>query len=317
MAPKKRKVSGSGPHFETFTDRPDLVVIPVVREFYANAFYERKDDQVFVRGKMVSFVPKVINAYYKLPYIADDEYAKYKQEELDYNEIIQEMCVPGTKWKSSQDKNHAVLSYPENTLNQFAKAWHKFICSNFMPTSHEHEVTAAHSILLYCICTKRTINVGKVIRDSLLHSIQAKTTGGHTHPCLITGLCQTAGVKINANEPTQDPGPIINSSLISRYTVWAGGTSKCSRLGFIVDPDLPVPPSPKLMSRIRKIKPFGGLEPRYFPALRERRERALNLGPPRQAPLTQSKITLGGPSSSTQCKLDERSFAKLKKRMLE
>lgn len=40
---------------------------------------------------MVSFTPEVINGYYNLPDIEDDDYKQYLLEDLDYNDIVKRM----------------------------------------------------------------------------------------------------------------------------------------------------------------------------------------------------------------------------------
>lgn len=56
-----------------FVNHPSVVVISIVREFYANAI-KHQNGRVFAHGKRVSFSPKAINAYYKLPNIEIYEY---------------------------------------------------------------------------------------------------------------------------------------------------------------------------------------------------------------------------------------------------
>lgn len=63
-------------------------VVPVVREFYANAFFEQDDDLAIVRGTMVSFSVDTINEYYGLETSVNDEYTEYLAKYLDYNAII-------------------------------------------------------------------------------------------------------------------------------------------------------------------------------------------------------------------------------------
>ena len=105
-------------------------------------------------------------------------------------------------------------SFQENALNRYAKAWNKFICANLMPTSHQHEVSTDRAVLLYIICNEMTIAIGRVIRNYLLHSIQGRTTGAHTHPSLISGLCRSAEIVIDGIEATEKSDATINNSLI-------------------------------------------------------------------------------------------------------
>ena len=57
--------------WEILCEHPELAVVPIVREFYANG-KERDDLRVFVRGKWVKFDRTTINHYYGLADIEDD-----------------------------------------------------------------------------------------------------------------------------------------------------------------------------------------------------------------------------------------------------
>lgn len=74
--------------WETLTVVPMTAVVPVVREFYADAFFEQDNNLVIVRGTMVSFSANTINEYYGLETSVNDEYVEYLTEYLDYNAII-------------------------------------------------------------------------------------------------------------------------------------------------------------------------------------------------------------------------------------
>ncbi|GMN68982.1 hypothetical protein TIFTF001_038032 [Ficus carica] len=80
--------------WKNLTDMQDSAVAIVVREFCANGYYQRDNDEVCVRGTMVSFAPEVINRYFDIGMIEDDEYATFL-EGGDYDPIVREMCIPG------------------------------------------------------------------------------------------------------------------------------------------------------------------------------------------------------------------------------
>ncbi|KAL5544755.1 hypothetical protein UlMin_008539 [Ulmus minor] len=74
-----------------------------IEQFYANAS-EYDHRKVFVRGKQVNFYGKAINKFFKLPDIEMDGYTEFIGKQIDYEEILQEIVVPGTKWKLTDDK---------------------------------------------------------------------------------------------------------------------------------------------------------------------------------------------------------------------
>ncbi|EXC29549.1 hypothetical protein L484_005002 [Morus notabilis] len=126
---------------------------------------------------MVSFPPEVINRYYDIRAVEDDEYAVFLTEGGDYDPIVREMCIPGTEWATKEDDSDVAHYFPENCLNIYAKAWNKFICASIMPTSHEHQVCTNQAALLFAICKGWSIDIGVVIRDDLVKSLEARTTG--------------------------------------------------------------------------------------------------------------------------------------------
>ena len=66
--------------WHNLTDMQDPTVTTVVREFYANGYYQRDNDEVCVWGTMVSFAPKVINSYFDIGTVEDIEYAAFLEE---------------------------------------------------------------------------------------------------------------------------------------------------------------------------------------------------------------------------------------------
>ena len=89
-------------------------------------------------------------------------------------------------------------------------------------------------VLLYCICSGKSIAVGILIRDSILKIMRAATTGGHGHASLITRLCRAAGELMNEIEPCLQNTTIDHGNL-TRGLFWQGGTPRPSGLGFEVD----------------------------------------------------------------------------------
>ncbi|GMN27929.1 hypothetical protein TIFTF001_044175 [Ficus carica] len=100
--------------WQNLTDMQDQAVTTVVSEFYANGYYQRDNDKVCVRGTMVSFAPDVINRYFDIGTIEDDEYATFLEEGGDYDPIVREMCIPGTEWTSREDDSDVAHYFPEN-----------------------------------------------------------------------------------------------------------------------------------------------------------------------------------------------------------
>ena len=82
--------------WDNFCDQPKAAIVPIVREFYANA-PEHNNRKVFVRGKWVNFSGKAINQFLKVPDIDRDEYTVFIGRQIDYQEILQRIVVLGTQ----------------------------------------------------------------------------------------------------------------------------------------------------------------------------------------------------------------------------
>ena len=172
-----------------FCKQPPTTILPVVCELYANS-YERQGSVARVRGKAVAFDISTLNCFYGLEDIEYDEYSAYVSNHVDLKEIVNTICKPGTQWKMS---NREATSVKTSTLTNEAKIWHYVVGARFMPSSHLSDVTRDRAILIYCIISEKTINVGSVMYASILHSIKGVAVNLY-FPSLITALCGKAGV---------------------------------------------------------------------------------------------------------------------------
>ena len=71
--------------------------VVVVREFYANALYNRPGNVVLVRGKDISFSPDTVSRLFALPAVVNDDYNRLLHQGADYDHILQEMGFPSTR----------------------------------------------------------------------------------------------------------------------------------------------------------------------------------------------------------------------------
>ncbi|XP_075479386.1 uncharacterized protein LOC142520268 [Primulina tabacum] len=84
-------------HWEEFGKPPPDAVISLVREFYANLKVKHDHLKVLVRGNMVAFDSHTINTMYGIPQIMLDEYEQYRNEEVDYNDILHTILHRGSR----------------------------------------------------------------------------------------------------------------------------------------------------------------------------------------------------------------------------
>lgn len=195
-------------------EHPRPAVIPIVREFYANAQFHN-EYQVMVRGRVVEFSQERISSLYGLTTYASDE-DKYKQfidEQVDPSEVLAEISEVGAAWVYGQHGPKWVL---EKHLKVESKALHRFISARIMPSGHLSEVTWDRAVLIYCLCIQGTVDVGRIIHGQICDSIHRSSTGGFCFPHLITELCAAAGVVWENNLEVMLPRALITHRSITR-----------------------------------------------------------------------------------------------------
>ena len=119
--------------------------------------------------------------------------------EKDYDMILREMTKPGSTYKMGSDMV-TPRSIKATCLSPYGRLWNRFVISTLMPSTQQMEVTTERLYLLYCICSGKSINVGRLIAESINYIARGATSGGHGHASLITSLCKDQGVPMNVNE---------------------------------------------------------------------------------------------------------------------
>ncbi|KAL3499893.1 hypothetical protein ACH5RR_038986 [Cinchona calisaya] len=79
------------------------------------------------------------------------------------------------------------------------QVWFEFICVRLLPVSHLSQITLELEKLLYCVPTRKSINVGQMIHNEICQLATTKQSR-LSYPYLITALCLGAGVARNPVE---------------------------------------------------------------------------------------------------------------------
>lgn len=198
--------------WQLLCSQPNPAVKAVVREFYANAT-ARNDFKAVVRGKTVSYSAVTINAYYALENIEHDDYHLFESN-WQPTEILRYISSPAGRWKTTEQPLSHKL--PTHFLPAEQKAWHQFVGAKILPTKHYGTIDQAYGNLLRSIMTQETINVGRIIQNSIVKS-KNNTQLGFYHPCLITELCRQAGVPILDKEEKYNLLHIIDRKIMMRF----------------------------------------------------------------------------------------------------
>ena len=113
--------------WEVLCEHPDPVVVPIVREFYANSM-EQEDLKVMVKGKLVPFDQTTINRFYELENVANDKYHPMIENDCtNWDEIKNALCKEPVAWKRYQ--NGGLKSFFWQAMTKVSKIWHYFVCA--------------------------------------------------------------------------------------------------------------------------------------------------------------------------------------------
>ena len=113
------------------------------------------------------------------------------------------------------------ITFPVCYMCREFKAWHYFIAAKLMPVSHMSTVIAKRAFLLYAILTGWTIDIGRVISDTIFFCLDHPKQSIYC-PSLITTLCTKAGVEWTSSDEVLPSAHVFDNSKIA--TIIDGST---------------------------------------------------------------------------------------------
>ena len=126
-----------------FCTHPRDLVLPITKEFYSNKL---RQDQciIVVRNVQVPFDPRVINAFYNLPYDIDCEYSEMVENMTakKWSDVLKILMVEGSSWLNEESRGVNRID-----LKPVAKVWENFLKSRLIPTTYT--TTVSHENLTY------------------------------------------------------------------------------------------------------------------------------------------------------------------------
>ena len=164
----------------------------LVKEFYAN-MVENEGKRVYVKGQWVEFSREKINKLFNLNVQKDGSKFKKQLKEPKHQKIVDPLTAGKGKWRGTKI-NH-FRSNARGDLIEEAKVWFYFISSILSQSKHLSTVGREEAILLYALLKGYKINVGKIIKNSILGYFESKCKGMIPHPATITSLYIQGGVK--------------------------------------------------------------------------------------------------------------------------
>nr|KYP35567.1 hypothetical protein KK1_043390 [Cajanus cajan] len=193
--------------------------IVVVKEFYANAL--RPEEGIvqytsYVQGVRVPFDARTINEFLGTALEPDEqcEYGDFEGGTIDPKLVEAVICMPGAGFH--QNRAQQPLHVKRRDLLPMVRIWLALVHANILPCSHVSDLHWTQAMLMYCIMTGRTVDLGSIICVKISRCTKSPPSVTLGHPSLITQLCQLVSVDVHS-PPFEGPGRAIDSRYISIY----------------------------------------------------------------------------------------------------
>nr|KYP61977.1 hypothetical protein KK1_016492 [Cajanus cajan] len=169
-----------------------------------------------VVGVRVPYDARTINPFLGTALRADEvnEYGNYSINTMDPADVEAAICMSGLGFH--KNRSQQPLHVKRRDLLPVIRIWSALVHANILPCSHVSDLHWTRSILMYCIMTQRTVDLGALICMEISGCANSAPGFALGHPSLITQLCQLAGVDVHS-PPFEGPGRAIDSRYISAY----------------------------------------------------------------------------------------------------
>ena len=97
--------------------------------------------------------------------VENDGYTTFIGREIDYQEILRVIVVPGTQRRMINDKP---ITFPSIGLTRECKAWYYFLGARLMPVRHFSDINKDRAVLLYYIVTGKSLDLGKFLSSHIM-----------------------------------------------------------------------------------------------------------------------------------------------------
>nr|KYP51426.1 hypothetical protein KK1_026708 [Cajanus cajan] len=139
-----------------------------------------------------------------------NEYGNYSIDTMDPADVEAAICMPGLRFH--RNRSQQPLHVKRRDLLLVVRIWSASVHANILPCSHVSDLHWTWSILMYCIMTQRTVDLGGII----CMEISGCPSSALGHPSLITQLCHLTGVDVHS-PPFEGLGRAIDNRYISAY----------------------------------------------------------------------------------------------------
>lgn len=112
-----------------------------------------------------------------------NSYRAFMQKPVAYMEILNTLCHRGATWKTNVKAE--LVNFKTTFLKNDPLAWFLLVAARIIPSGHSYDVTKDQAVLIYFIMTERTVDIGKIIQESILHAATGNSTIGLPHLLLL------------------------------------------------------------------------------------------------------------------------------------
>nr|KYP53331.1 hypothetical protein KK1_024708 [Cajanus cajan] len=214
-------------HFESISTRKFILERRVELEEneapeFQNELHRRRLEEgiapftSYVRGVRVPYDARTINQFLGTALRADEEneYGNYSTTTMDPIDVEAAICMLGLGFH--RNRSQQPLHVKHRDLLPVVRIWSALVHANILPCSHVSDLHWTRSILMYCIMTQRTVDLGGIICMEISGCANSTPGSALGHASLITQLCQLAGVDVHS-PPFEGSGRAIDSRYISAY----------------------------------------------------------------------------------------------------
>ncbi|MED6189958.1 hypothetical protein PIB30_101079, partial [Stylosanthes scabra] len=150
----------------------------LIQEFYANAVRTKEEIasgeaypyKSYVRGVTIDFSAANIREILRIRDNTPGAKMDFNTHQGEYqrlNEVIQDIFVPGARWKMSSSQPDQPIQLKRQDLTPLARGWAKFIIHSIIPTRNKSEITVARAVLIHSIIKGEDVRVEELIADNI------------------------------------------------------------------------------------------------------------------------------------------------------
>nr|KYP40278.1 hypothetical protein KK1_038392 [Cajanus cajan] len=114
----------------------------------------------------------------------ENEYGNYSTATMDPADVEASICMPGLGFH--RNRSQQPLHVKRQDLLLVVRIWSALVHANILPCSHVSDLHWTRSILMYCIMTHRTVDLGDIICMEISAYANSAPGSALGHPSLIT-----------------------------------------------------------------------------------------------------------------------------------